>query len=957
MSRSGNQSKSVLKLIADLELTGIEGVQRKLRRAAGEFSEAISFDDKQFLEGWTKARSEIGKTWAKTVREAAEASFSPGQLRKVVHQYEDSMKKVDASHLRVEKLAAQIRDRQAKGLESRALQQEAAIERRRLAALHKGFDEEMRHVRSVAERRKEAVEDAERLSKRTWSEAAEQIGDSLSEQFDRLKSGDVASVLKAAGRRLNTASVQASQKAGEGKSGKLFEGLSQVLGKLGPAVVALGAVVAGVAALVKIMIDADAKAKELNRTLLDSGVTAGDLATTYERTGEALDRARRSFTAGDGAFAFNRIWGTTAEEHLKVLGAYAEAGLTMRKLARGVKDAGEEMERYRDATAHALTFSKLLGISTNEVAAATAGYMEDLGMSLKGVQERFSEVELAARESGFGTKRFFSMILQATSGLTGYNVRLTQAASLLKTIGKVLGPKAGGELLSSLQRGFGQENIQDRYRRLLVTGGSTTSRVFKAEAESAVSELAKRVAEAAAPQQEAIKRTLGAYGVDLSGGKGVAQLGRLSADKQADLLFRAQTEGVSDELVRAIRTAVETSRGAAGGLATRANTLGNIGAGGTLALKLLEAQRIVGSPLHLLSGPKAMAAQNISGVSGEEYTQLVRLSENLAKLDEKLAAVQRGVRAGKPYDEKYAEQLARSQGVYVDRQGNRRRTLVEAGASFSSGQGELIGNTFEDVITSAGKEFAKVAADQVPRDIQLAQEMVHNTADITKILEQGVEYWLEQIYSVVQGIYNFLGSEKEKKSRTSAIESITGDIDKARDELRAKEKELSDLVAQMKGAQGADRAALAAQVETKRTALSALQGRVAALSKVRSKLYSTPAKFSLLSGRTPEEFKKEAIEQSRQDVLDAARGAGITGPYDNVLGQLGLSRSGERLPPPPPATSVAPALPSPESFFPNTSRAHPPSKTIIQNNHYYNNAQAISSAIQRHQLALDGQAP
>jgi len=955
--RAPSQSKSVLKLIADLELTGIEGVQRKLRRAAGEFSEAISFDDKQFLEGWTKTRSEIGKTWAKTVREAAEASFSPGALRKVVHQYEDSMKKVDASHLKVEKLAAQIRERQARGLESRALQQEAQLERRRLASLHKGFDDEMKHVRNVAERRKDAVEEAERLSKRTWSQAAEEIGDSLSEQFDRLKSGDVASVLKAAGRRLNTASVQASQKAGEGKSGKLFEGLSGVLGKLGPAVVAIGAVVAGVAALVKIMVDADAKAKELNRTLLDAGVTAGDLAGTYENTGDAIDRTRRAFTAGEGAFAFNRIWGTTAEEHLKVLGAYAEAGLTMRQLVRGVRDVGEEMERYRDATAHALTFSKLLGISTNEVATATSGYMEDLGLSLKGVQDRFSEVELAARESGFGTKRFFSLILQATSGLTGYNVRLTQAASLLKSIGKVLGPKAGGELLQNLQRGFGHESIQDRYRRLMVTGNTTTSRVFKAEAEAAVSELSKRVAEASGPQQEAIKRALGVYGVDLASGKGAAQFGKLSADKQADLLFRAQTEGVSDELVRVIRTAVERSRGASGGLATRANALGNIGAGGTLALKLLEAQRIVGSPLHLLSGAKAMGAQSITGTSGEEYSQLVRLSESFAKLDEKLSAVQRGVRAGKPYDEKYAEQLARSQGIYVDRQGNRRRTLVEAGSRFSSGQGEVIGNTFEDVITSAGKEFAKVAEEQVPRDVQLAQEMVHNTADMTKILEQGVEYWLEQIYSVVQGIYSFFGSEKERKNRTSAIESLTGDIDKSRADLRAKEKELSDLVARMKGSQGADRTALAAQVEGKRTAVQALQGRVAALSKIRSKVTATSASYSWLSAKSAQEFKKEAVEQSKQDILDAAKKAGITGPVDTVLGQIGLGRGGDILPPSPPTTSVSPALPSASAFFPSQPGAHARSRTVVQNNHYYNNAQAISTALQRNTLAIDGQAP
>lgn len=949
------KSKSVLKLIADLELTGVEAAQQKLRRASGEFRDAISFDDKEFLRGWGKARSEISKTWASTVKAAAEASFSPGMLRKVVGQYEASMKKIDASHLKVEHLAAQIRERQAKGLETRQLRTEAAIEKKKFDALRRGFDQEMKHVREVSDRRRDAVEEAERLSKRSLSESAEEFGESLGEHFEKIKSGDISGLLKAAGRRISTGGVQAGQKAGEttGAKSKAFEGISQVLGKLGPAVVALGAVAAGIAAVIKIMIDADAKAKELNRTLLESGAAVGDLTVAYSSAGDAIDRTRRAFVGGEGAFAFNRIWGTTADDHLKVLGAYAEAGLTLQKLARGTKTAGEEMERYRDATAHALTFSKLLGVSTNEVAAATAGYMEDLGLSLQGVQNRFAEVELAARESGFGTKRFFTTILQATSGLTGYNVRLNQAASLLRTIGKVLGPRAGGELLAQLQKGFGGESIQDRYRRLLITGGKTTGRVYKAEATGAVEELAKRVAEASAPQQAAVARSLKAFGVDLAGGKAAAQFGKLSAGQQAGLLGKARLEGVTDELVQVIRTAVATSRGAAGGLATRAGELGNIGAGGTLALKLLEAQRITGAPLHKLQGPAAIAAQNITGITGEEFTQLVKLSESFADTEKRLEEVQAAVRQGKPYDEKLAEQMARAFGIYVDKEGKRRRTLVPTGGTFTAGQGEVVGNTFEDIITSAGKEFEKVAEAQVPRDIQLAQEVVRNTTDITKILEQGVEWWLEQIYSVVQGIFNFLGSAKDQKNRAAALETVTGEIDKARTELRVRERELSDLSARLKGSSGTSRDKIAAELEGKRGAVTTLQGKIEALGKARSGI--TSAAPNVLTSRSSDEFIEEALKKNKPAILEAAGRLGISGSFEEVLGKLGLP--GGRAPAPP-----APFVPAPGSVDPavqalqeHVDRQRNPlahsrsSKTTVNN--FYNNAQSISNALKRSEQA------
>lgn len=882
------KSRSVLTMVADLQLTGVDSVQKKLRRIAGDFDSAVSFDDKNFVKGWSRARTQVEKSWVQTMLKAAEASFSPGALKRITNQYESSMGRVDESRLRIEKLAMQYRERHAKGLETKAVQAEIQLERRRLSSLQKGFDSEMSHVREVAEKRREAVEESNRIAKRSASEAAEEFGTSFSEQFERLKSGDLSSLLKSAGKRLNVASVQTSQKAGEGgKNQKAYEGASSVLGKLGSAAVALGAVVAGFAALVKIMMDADSQAKELNRTLLESGVVAGDMAGSYESAGEAIDRVRKSFVGGEGAFSFNRIWGTDAKEHLQILGAYAEAGLSLKRIAAGAKDAGEEMERYRDATSHALAYSKLLGLTVNEVATSTSGYMEDLGLTLKGVQENFSELELAARESGFGTKRFFSTVLQATSGLTGYNVRLSQSASLLKTLGKVLGVKAGGELLGQLQHGYKEEGMQDRYRRLMITGGKTRGLVYGQEARNAVEELAKRLTEAPEMQRAAVQRTLSAFGIDMA--KGPAGFGKVSVEKQAKLLGKAQLEGVSDELVRSIRTAVELSRGASGGIGAQASSLGNISAAGTLAFKMLEGQRLFG-PLHKIRGAATeMAAQAVTGTSGTQYEQLKQLSSHFFNMDEELGKIQKNLAQGGPYDEKLAEQMARKWGIYVDREGKRRRVLTREGEAFTPGMGEAIGNSIEEIVTSSGKEFAKVAEEQVPRDIQLAQEMVQNTADMSKILEQGVQYWLEQIYSAVQGIFSFLGSKTDQKNRVQAIESISKDINRTWTLLNQQERDLTDLTKQSRTGSKEDQARLATQIAAGRDKAVAYRGRIDALSKVRSTLSATPAEFNLLDAKTVEAYQNDAIKQSRQNMIDAAKRAGVTGSPEEILGRIGMS--------------------------------------------------------------------
>ena len=161
--------------------------------------------------------------------------------------------------------------------------------------------------------------------------------------------------------------------------------------------------------------------KDLNRTLMTSGLAGADLADQYGRLGDTLTNISQHFAE---AFTLKNVWGTTAKDHLEILGGFASAGVSFRQMKEGIAQAADGMKRLEEYTVAALTYSKLLGLSTQEMSSTMASYMEELGLTLEGVSGRFANITVAAKESGFATKRFFNMLLQATSGMSMYNVRL-----------------------------------------------------------------------------------------------------------------------------------------------------------------------------------------------------------------------------------------------------------------------------------------------------------------------------------------------------------------------------------------------------------------------------------------------------------------------------------------------------------------------------------------------------
>ena len=656
---------------------------------------------------------------------------------------------------------------------------------------------ELAGAEKVAKRRKAHAERLAKSQERIGKvgEAGEQFGEEIAKAFSDMTSKDIGQMFKGPLTQMGTL----TKKMGEGISkraepGGAMGGVGKVLATLGPALIALGAIAAGFAVLLKIISDADAQAKEFNRTLLDSGASAGELASGLGGITDNLQTIREAFTD----FSFNRIWGTTAKDHLEILGAYAGAGQTFRELTQNIDDARGKMEALQKATATTLTYAKLFGQTNTEMAGNMGEYMEDLGHNFETLSESLSAVHVAARDSGFGVKRFYGMVLQATSGMSMYNVRLAEAAGLLTQMGKILGARMGGDFLQSLTKGFGDESMQDRHKRVMTTGGGKMEGIFErsaeATAESFLDKLKARgskaeTAESAKIIAQAIADVTGVEATRESMDKMVDSLGKLSPEKQAQVLAKARQSG-DDEMVRQLTNLIQVSQGAQGGTGRMAMSLGGLDMGGKLAAMLGQASGVLGAPLYKMSERQLMAFEAMTGVQGEQLEQLRRIDQAMHGNWNELKDLQK---KGLPYNEEEAKKQVEAYGAYVDEFGNIVSARLDEEGEIQSG------DTFKDIgdyIQGQGDLLKETAQMGLGADTLLAQDVARNTTEMTKILEQGVEYWLERIHSGMTTIINFLGGGDERKTRDLVGNQIRAEIQEARTEKRGLEKKISDLETQ-----------------------------------------------------------------------------------------------------------------------------------------------------------------
>jgi|APSaa5957512622_1039677.scaffolds.fasta_scaffold04640_4 hypothetical protein len=787
----------VMGLTVELEASTDKFVS-DLQKAAGKVE--LDFDPGKLVKSFGKAQKGVKETFAKTVAEAASMGLSKANIDKFTKKLDPLKEKLESSLARVFKLQIDAREKGIDASIKKEREAALAIERQKHVALEHRYNWEKKSTDRLLDRRKKALGEAERLSARTSSEAAEEFGKGISSAFSDLKSGNFAGVLKGVGKGAEARGAGAEAKGVRkgGIMGKALAGIGKALGGLGKALLAIGALAAGIGALLAIVFGADAAMKSLNKTMFDSGMAAGEVADEYGKVGDTLSEIRKGFTSGEGAFDFNRMWGTTAKDHLEILGAYSKAGLTFKELKQSFAGAATEARGLRDATEMALVYAKLLGTSNVEMAETFATRMEEMGQSIDGVRESLSAVHIAARESGFGVKRFFNMVLQATAGMSMYNVRMEEAAGLLMRLGGILGAKAGGDFLGTLTKGFGDESTQDKYKRVKTTGGGNTKAAFERSAKSMAGGFVDALADKDLGGEFAAAASRAKLEVNFANkDELVRDLGKLDASQQTRLLAEARQSGDQD-MVRTLTNLMMVSQGAKGGTGRMAMNLGGLDMGGKMMMMLQQGSAIIKKPLHEMTLKQTMAFENITGVSGQQLEELRRVSQAMHGNHKTLMDLKADTGL---YADKTDRQRARMQedqvkayGAYIDKEGNLIAAKLDAEGNIDTATQKEIGDKLGDYVQSQGDVFAEAARQSQTADILLAKDLASNTTEITKLLEQGVEFWLSRIHEWTLKIWGWL-SNKEDKAQQEALAVLADEMRQSRVAIAKQEKVVAGLKA------------------------------------------------------------------------------------------------------------------------------------------------------------------
>jgi len=710
-------------------------------------------------------------------------------------------------------------------------------------------DTELKQLNKISNRRMKAAEEVGSIYSQavvTSAKAGEAFGTSIKDIFTDLTSKDIPSMAQAFS-KLGSGAQKAkiASKANEDDSGltKGIKKLGGVVGKLAPALIAIGAIAAGFAAIAAVLISVDNQAKQWNKTLLENGAAIGDLADGYYDVSDALDTVRKA--AGD--VKNNMKWGTVAEDQIKLFASYAEAGFTLKEMRTQIQGATTDMEAYQKATSAALLYSKLLGESAGDMAKSMATYMEELGLTLDGVKSRFGAIYDAAVQSGYGTKRFFGMVLQATSGMSLYNIRLEEAAGMLMQLTKILGSQAAPDFFKSLTKRFTEEGFTARLKRIVMTGQPFVQEMVSMSADATAKDFARKLGEGfkgsetelASALNSAFKRAGVEFDVEPGQISAAGERGSMGKEARAeigqkilkaiqavdltkrDMLLADLQKTLPDEMGRQMSQLVDVSRGSTGKLTDLAVAIKGLEPGAKLAMELKRAATLLKAPVHELKGLEPAAFEALTGISGEQLHILQEVSKISHGQYEVLQDVQKEAqRTGVMTED--GVKLAATYGATVAKIGDKWEIV---GASIVEGAvavGDEQIKSYEQFMLAQGNRFSDAIETPMSKQEAAALQVARNTTEMAKYLQIGVEYFLDGIFGSVRSILSWMtpglepAEQKIQQQMISSLEDQNRQINNTKGEILS---QIGDLERERDTSQGGKRLEVESKIETLRATM------------------------------------------------------------------------------------------------------------------------------------------
>ena len=645
------------------------------------------------------------------------------------------------------------------------------------------------------------------ISPKGWKDMAavmanvsESFGEGLHDAFKSVASKDVgvfASMFKKAGAAASKHGARMEANAGVGAKGDMVAGLGQFLSKMGPLIVGIGAVAGGLAALAKVILDSDAKVKELNKEILGSGLSISDFASDADHASGSLKHIRNAFTGlvGSKAFDFVQEWGVTAKENLSILNSLASAGYAVNKQQIQSEDT------LRSITSTVMTYSKILGESNDKVASDMGDMMQELGTGLGGVRDRFADIADAARESGFGVKRFYGMVLQTTTGMSMYNVRLNQTVELLSKMGKMFGAKQGAEFVQSQMKGFRGSSTKERVVSGFKMGGKAGLDIATGEAHSGAAALQKIFTDAlndtstpaAKATGAALAKAMADYGLGGTPAEMAEKLSKMDQKQMQEIAV--QLTAIKDTLGAKFTDLWKTAQGMNKGIGNLQLSMTGWGAVGTMLAKMKALQAIPGmgniADVDYKNIPKNAALDELGGMSQDELDKIKQVAAAVRGL-------QFAFKSGKA-----SPQLMKMFNVESGAGGKLKSTVT--GEEINIEDFDKLFSNYADVQRKSEEE----KKGQLTRDQELAKATADATTGILDRMDSVVEGLLTSINSAVMWIASKIGlgdseSEAAKSAATDdlleKIEAIQGQISGSdnKEFKKRKKEEMKDLEKQVR---------------------------------------------------------------------------------------------------------------------------------------------------------------
>lgn len=444
---------------------------------------------------------------------------------------------------------------------------------------------------------------------------ADTFSDALSGNLDSLVSRGFA-LTKGSIKALDIAGAKMQAKGQAQGGGGLFSvfGRGKALTGLASALKLVAGISAGVFAIFKGFQALEENVKGIHKELIDSYGATDLLASGMTNVGDAVSKIRVGLTSS----SFANSLGVSLEEARQLAYTFNEIGINFGSLQDEGMTLERSISRIKSLTYEFQASAKSLGVDFGTLVSFSGEFRKELGISVKNgaylerMSQEFGRIRDLSKQSTLNTKDFFSVVQDLSQGIGSMNIRIGEAANLFVNLSKVLGPEAAQAFTKGLAGGFKGEGIQERFKRIILTGGMKGA--FKRTADQTRKDFFELF------KSRKTRKLLSDIGVDRT--TDFSKMSDAELEKRMGELRRrggAEGQGAARKLFQAVRL----SRAGKGGLSNQALALGDLDMSGALSAQFKQLYNVTGG--KGFRDVTAIEMEKISQMTGKSLDELEQM--------------------------------------------------------------------------------------------------------------------------------------------------------------------------------------------------------------------------------------------------------------------------------------------------------------------------------------------